>query len=59
MFSDMSPMFDEVGLSSYLAGTCVICGEIEPDAEMHDPQNEDDSFPVHAECGLQAKWEIS
>lgn len=56
MFSDT---FDEVVFDNFLADTCAICGEIGPDAEMCSPDNEDDSFPVHAECGLQAKWEIS
>lgn len=45
---------------------CAICGEGDADAEMFipDPEgffegSEDDSFPVHAECGLQNGWEVA
>ncbi len=45
-------------------GDCVICGEpciIGDDiGEMHDPSNpEERGGVVHADCGLNAGWEMS
>lgn len=42
---------------------CELCGEEFkdkiPEAEMYDPNKDDQSYIVHADCGLSRGWEVA
>lgn len=42
---------------------CELCGEEFKnkiaEAEMYDPNSDDQSYLVHAQCGLNLEWEVA